>query len=295
MIFKQALVNVGKLLVGGFAFSVGIIVGGIVASLLRLQPPSLPQGADSATVILYSLLESPLLALALALLARGLGGSFLTRAFALSFLTWIAYTVNTQLEAAIFATFATGFWFTVVAFAVPALFCGVVVAFLFPSDARAKNLKAAVREFLSHRTSAEWVWRFAIAAVAFVPIYWIFGIMVVPFTGSYYQQNLYGLTMPTVDRLLATLFGRSILFLLACLPVAVMWQKSERSLFLRLGFALFVLVGFLWMLAGYWLPTFVRIPHSLEILADSFVYAAVLVLLLVKSGAPVRQAQSAVG
>jgi hypothetical protein len=51
-------------------------------------------------------------------------------------------------------------------------------------------------------------------------------------------------------------------------------------LFLRLGFALFVLVGLLYMIAADWMPISVRLPHTLEILADEFAYAGVLVALL---------------
>jgi len=68
-----------------------------------------------------------------------------------------------------------------------------------------------------------------------------------------------------------------------------MWQRSKRSLFLSLGFALFVLVGFLYMLGAYYMPLNIRIPHTLEILADSFAYAGVLVVLLAKGGSHLVQ------
>jgi hypothetical protein len=43
--------------------------------------------------------------------------------------------------------------------------------------------------------------------------------------------------------MLVVLFVRSVLFLFACLPTVIVWQRSTRSLFLSLGFALFVLEG----------------------------------------------------
>ncbi len=279
MSIKRALINLGKLLLCSLAFSVGIIVGSMAASLLRLPTPATPAGMDTTVAMRDMLLESPILAFALALIARGLGGGFLARASSLSFLTWIAYTVNTQLEASIFTTLAGGFWFSIVTFGVPSLFCGAAVAFLFPPDPKGKSLVTAAREFFGRRTTGGWIWRLAVAAVAFMPIYWFFGMLVVPFTGEYYRQNMYGLTMPALDQILTILFIRSVLFLLACLPIVVLWQESERSLFLSLGFALFVLVGFLLMLAE-WMPLSVRLPHTIEILADEFVYAGVLVALL---------------
>ena len=56
------------------------------------------------------------------------------------------------------------------------------------------------------------------------------------------------------ERLLPVQFLRSLLFMLACLPVFIAWQGSARSLLLSLGAALFILVGFVYLLIGYWLP-----------------------------------------
>ena len=44
MSFKNVLVNFVKLLLGGMAFSVGIMAGGMLATLLQLQPPAAPAG-----------------------------------------------------------------------------------------------------------------------------------------------------------------------------------------------------------------------------------------------------------
>ena len=80
--------------------------------------------------------------------------------------------------------------------------------------------------------------------------------------------------------MLLVLLVRSILFLLASLPIVVLWQRSNRELLLNLGFALFVLVGFLYMLGAYYMPLEIRVPHTLEILASSFAYSGLLVVLL---------------
>ncbi len=286
MSLKRLLIDLAKLLLCGIAFFIGIIIGGMIATLLRLPVPSMPSGVDASTAAMYLAAEAPLLAFALAVIARGIAGGFLARALVLSLLTWITYTVNTQLEAAIFTTMTGGIGFSLVSFLVPSIFCGATVAFLFPPDEPGARLIDARKTFFSRRTAAEWTGRLAVAAVAFMPIYYFFGLLVVPFTGAYYQQNMYGLTMPGLDQIIVVLFVRSLLFLIACLPIIVTWQKSRGSLFLRLGFALFILVGFLYMLAAYWMPVSVRLPHSLEILADEFVYAGVLVALLARSNSP---------
>ncbi len=293
MTIKQSLINLAKLLLCGVVFDVGMVIGGIVASLLKLPAPTPPAGMDVSAVGVYLMLTTPLLALALAVIASGLGGSFITRALILSFFTWIAYTVNTQLEATIVSSYARGFWFALVDFLVPALLCGAAVAFLFPSQNGSKSLIATGMAFVARRTAIAWTWRLLVAAVVFMPIYFVFGLMVLPFTGEYYRQSMFGLAMPTIDQLLPILFVRSILFFLACLPTLMLWQKSDWNLFWRLGLALFILVGFVYMLTSTWLPLYVRIPHTLEVLADEFVYAGVLVLLIMRGAASDKRPQNA--
>ncbi|UCG86511.1 MAG: hypothetical protein JSW71_21865 [Gemmatimonadota bacterium] len=291
MSFKDLLINLGKLLLGGIAFFLGLEIGSLVASLIGLPAAPMAPGADRSLVRFYSLLTSPLLALALALVARGLAGEFMTRALILSFLCWTVYSVTNELEGWVFATYSTGFLFAVVASSIASLLCGAAVAFLFPPVEKGRGFVAAWRAFFARRRLRSWVWRLLIASVVFAPIYFIFGLLVLPFISDYYQQNIGGLQQPDVTRLFTVLFVRSGLFLLACLPIFIVWQLSVRSLFFRLGSALFILVGFLYLLTAYWLPVSLRLPHALEILADEFVYAGVLVALLARGGASTSQEQ----
>ncbi len=277
--FTQLLVNLAKLVVCSLVFFIGIMLGGMLVALLKLAAPAMPDGVDRSQALLSILLTVPLLALGLVLLARGLAGSFVARAAALSFLGWIAYTVNSQLETTIISPSMSGFWFSVIDFLPAWLLCGAVVAWLFPSARPAQSLAQVCQSFFSRRQAWDWVWRLTVASVIFMPIYYSFGLLVLPFVRDYYIQHLAGFTMPTLDQLLPILFMRSILFLLACLPVIVLWQESERHLFWKLGMALYLFVGALTAFAG-WLPLSMRVPHSLEILADEFFYAGALVLLL---------------
>jgi hypothetical protein len=281
MKIRNLLINFGKLLVCSLAFILGAMIGGTVAALLGLQQPPMPEGVDSSFAFLLLLLESPVMALALALVARGLGGGRLSRALTLSFFTWVAYTLNTAIESLVFTTTTvSGALFTTVSFLVPSILCGTAVALLFPSGVKGTSLAATAKEFFARRTLGAWIWRIGVAAVAFVPIYLFFGSLVAPLTAEYFQQNMFGLRQPSQSEMLVVLLVRSVLFLLACLPIVIMWHRSNWSLFLSLGFALFVLVGFLYMLGAYYMPLTVRLPHTLEILADSFAYAGVLMLLL---------------
>ncbi|HUS70020.1 MAG TPA: hypothetical protein VM075_04495 [Anaerolineae bacterium] len=280
---RTVLSYLWKVPVCGLAFMAGTMLGSILAGWMGMQMPSIPQGTDPQTLILFQLLASPLLTLALAFLSRGLQGRFVERWLILSFLSWIAYGVNTLLEAAIFTTMGSATPFTAVTMLGGSLACAALVAALFRPEDGGQGLSANARAFFARRPAAQWAWRLLLAAVAFVPIYLFFGRLVVPFTYEYYRQELVGLTAPGWDQILPVLFVRSALFLAACLPVLLAWSKSRRSLALSLGFALFVLVGGMGLIGGYWMPVSIRLFHGLEILADSMVHAWVLVLLLVKA------------
>jgi hypothetical protein len=119
-----------------------------------------------------------------------------------------------------------------------------------------------------------------LGAVLFMPVYYFFGLLVVPFTSEYYRQGLYGLQVPPLNQLLVILFVRSVLFFGACLPILAAWQNSRQNLVLYLGLALFYFVGFQPLLIANWMPWGLRLPHMIEILADEFVYAWALVMVL---------------
>lgn len=287
---KNAFTNLGKILLCSLAFIIGAVIGSMAATLMGLNQPSPPAGVDSSSAFLFLSLESPIVALTLVFLVRGLGGRLSVRAFAISFFTWVTFTLNTVVESLAFTTTTVeGAVFTAVSFLFPCIFIGVSVARLFSTGDKAETITTLVEKFFSRRTTGAWVWRIAVAFVAFAPIYLLFGSLVAPITSRYFQQNMFGLKQPTQNEIFLVLLIRSLLFLLACLPIIVLWRRSRLNLFVSLGFALFVLVGFLYMLGAYYMPLVIRIPHTLEILADSFAYAGILVSLLVKGGRPLNQ------
>jgi hypothetical protein len=241
----------------------------------------MPEGTDAATLGLYTLIGSFILAGALAFISHGLSGGFLPRWFILTFLTWIAYGVNSYLEASIFATHAASLLTVIMQF-FPGLLCGAAVAWLFPPVVKGDTIWDRARAFLAGRSPGQWAWRLLAALAAFPVAYVFFGSLVPSFIIEYYRQQMMGLSMPGWGQIIPVVFLRSLLFLLACLPVLVAWQKSRLSLFITLGAALFILVGGLPMLQAYWYPPVMRLVHSLEILADSFAHAGALVVLLVR-------------
>jgi len=280
MNIKSVFVNSGKLLLCGVIYSVGMIIGGMVVNMLGLQQPPMPAGLDGQLAMRYLLLQSPLLALVLALLARHLSGGFWSRTLMLVLLTWVCNTLNNQIEAAFFAGMKTGFLFTIITFLFPAFFTSMAVSCLFPAIHPKVSFSGSAKAFFGRYSYTGWSWRLAFAALSFMPIYYFFGLLVIPFTRSFYEQNLFGLEIPTLDKLLTILFLRSVLFFIAVLPTLIAWQSSRWNLFWRLGLALFYLVGFQALMIANWMPWALRLPHMLEILADEFAYAGALTWLL---------------
>lgn len=277
----SAIKTVGKIILGGIAFYIGIILGSMLATLLGIGMPPMPPGVNQSTLMVYTLLGSFILAGMLGFVSLRLSGNFLTRWLILAFLTWIVYGVNTYLEAAIFTTMTGPA--IVIMYLVSSGLCAAVMAALFRPKEQDEGFLVRMKSFFAGRSVAEWGWRFLLAFLAFPVAYIVFGLMVQPFTYEFYVQQQMGLTAPGWDQILPVLMLRSFLFLLVVLPVLIAWKPSRRSLFITLGIVLFLLVGGLPMLSAIWYTPVVRIAHTLEILSDSFVHAGALVYLLVKN------------
>jgi hypothetical protein len=212
-------------------------------------------------------------------LSGAIAGSFWARTLMLASLIWIANSLNNQIEASYFGNMASGFWFVIISALLPSLLVAATIAWLFPPASKEISFVAAAKSFFSRYSLSSWLWRLGLGAVLFMPIYYFFGLLVIPFTIEYYRQGLYGLQVPPLHQLLVILFIRSVLFFLACLPILITWQRSGRTLILYLGLALFYFVGLQPLLIANWMPWSLRLPHLLEILADELVYAWALVVV----------------
>jgi len=290
MTAKFVVVLLGKLILCALTFVIGMMLGGMWAGMSGLSAPTMPPGMDASTATRTLFATSPLLAIALYGVGRELAGGWFTRTVVLALFAWLAYTVNNVIEAVIFSNYVTSPWFTLLTFTPAVLLCAGMTAWLFPAQPRGSAFAQIARTRFHQRSPRAWLWRLGSAALIFMPIYYLFGLLVVPFVGEYYRQGAFGLALPPLTILLPVLFVRSVFFLIACLPVMMAWQGTKWRLWISLGFALFVCVGLLNLLAANWIPVWVRAIHLTEILADSLVYAGALVWLLASDMK--RQAQS---
>lgn len=277
---KNILSYFWKIPLCAIAFYGGTMIGGMVASGMGLPTPEMPAGADQMIIGQIMVPVSLILAGCLAVLSRKLSGGYISRWLTLSFLVWIAYGVNNILEGAIFTSMFAASLFTIVLYVFASLLCGAAVAWLFPPQTKGADFITLTKNFFARYTTGSWIWRILLAIFAFALIYLAFGRLIAPLVIDYYQQGLFGLSLPDWNQILPILFVRSFLFLIACLPVLIAWNGSNRGLVLTLGLTLFLLVGGLSMLQAYWMPATLRVVHSFEILADEMLYAGILVVLL---------------
>ncbi len=292
MNLKGLILGMLKLALGGLVFVIGSILGSMAAGALHLALPELPAGYDPSTGMQTLLISGVLMAAALAALSRQLALRGLARALALGLFAYVAYALNTYLETIIIMPSVTTPYVPVMNL-FPCLLSGAVIAWLFPPPAPGAAFADRARAFFAPYSARSWAWRLLGALLVFPAAYYAFGLIVLPFVRDYYETQFAGLAMPTLGQLLPILFLRSLLFLLSILPLVIAWRGDRTRLVILLGAGLFLLVGGIAMLTSSFLPASMRFAHSLEILADSYVHAAGLALLLLPPALALRRAGQA--
>lgn len=271
----------------GLAFFFGDILGGVAVSALGLPAPEMPPGSDPNLLMLVLLIASLGIAATLGYIATRLSGPFALRWLALAGCGWGLYALNTYLDAVIYTTLSSASPYKLVMDAVAFTAAGGLAARLFRP--RAAAAQAIARKF----TPAGWAWRLALAWVGFPLIYLGFGKLVEPFVIDMYRQQLMGMTAPGWGQIIPIQMLRSVVFLACGLALLHLWNGERRYVWAALGITTFLLLWGFYGIQAYWLPVGFRLAHSLEILADSLVYAGLLQLLFV-TPAPGKALVSAV-
>jgi len=267
-------------------FAVSLMVGGILVQLLHLTFASPLTNTSPQTQLLLAVVAGALLVVGIFPLARQLTGSFALRWIALGSFLFLAIGVNTMIELVVFGNFLRG---SVAAqgvlYLVQAVFLGAAVGFFFGTAEKSAGL--------AHRGWSAWTGRGIVAWLGFPVIYFVFGLCIAPIVVPYYQAGVAGLHVPPLFAILQAQLVRSAVFLASSLPLIALWKGSRRGLWLALGLAHTVTVGIFGLTQATFMPATLRIVHSLEITADSFAYAGLLVLLF-RAGSGVVASPAAV-
>lgn len=263
--------TLGKVVVCWFAFVVALVFAGIVIRMLHLPIPAVPGNGARGAQFGLTLMGGMVLTIGLWPIAQGLSGSLGKRAIALVAFLVLAFGVNTLIETATFTTLLAGkVGAAAIFYGSVSLLLGITLAALFGTAQEVPRGPSDHAVRLLRRLAAAWC--------AFPLIYLIFGICVAPIVMPYYRAITF-LHVPPLSTIMMVQLVRSAIFLACSLPLIALWRGSKRGLWFALGLAHAVVVGLYGLSSSDILPRVLRVTHSIEITADSFVYAWVLVTL----------------
>jgi hypothetical protein len=268
----------GKILFAAVVYVCGVVMTGMITTALRVPPIELPFGMSPEKAFFALAMASPLLTAAVLPVALGLRSGWGKRWLVIASLMFISIGVNTALEGSIFSTIMSGRGAYIALLALlPCLFAAAVLTWGKCNTATEISRPALI--------ATEWAWRLLAAWLAFPVIYWCFGSLIAPVVMDYYRAGVGGLRIPPTETILGMQLLRGVLFLVATIPIVLLWRKSRRAFIVSVGLAYAVAVGAFQLVQGTFLPVFLRVIHTVEIAADSFAYAAVFGLLFLRGEA----------
>jgi hypothetical protein len=260
---------------------IGLIAGGLFAGLFGLPPTEFPPQANMNILLPLVFLSGILVAVLLGECFQRLFVGYWPRMLSIWLCTYLLYYLLNTLDGMLFsplANMSTAIFSSIF----PALFAALAIAFLWRSASVGPQWVGRLRAFFTARRPLAMALRLLLAWLIFPPLYYLVGRLAGLFTLRYYLDPSLdlGLTLPPVGTMLAMQVLRGALFLLAVLPIIVAWRGSPAALWLWMGTIIFVQIAASVVLQGYWLPLAVRIPHGLELLADSYIQAYLYAILL---------------
>ncbi|MEM4536150.1 MAG: hypothetical protein QXP92_02795, partial [Nitrososphaerota archaeon] len=125
-------------------------------------------------------------------------------------------------EVALFTTYPTSFQlFILMEQLIVNLIIAIAVGVLFKPGKATKDLFSEVKRYFSKRSSLHWSWRFALASVLFVPIYYFFGFIFSPMTDPFYDNPELGLglVIPSPEVIVPIELARGLIYALTFTPL----------------------------------------------------------------------------
>lgn len=276
---RNALVSIGKGLLAGIVWQIGLIIGSLVAPLLGFEAPEVPPGIDPTLILPLGVLVAVPVAITLGELSKRLQQPFVPRVFTLFLFNYLVYGLGQVLEQILFTT-TTSLGYGSVTNLVQAAFLAVAVGTLWRPAEGKHRFREGLSRLLAARRPLDWAWRLAVAWLIYVPIYWGMGRLISPLVASLYQAAEFGLVLPEPVAMIDMQYLRGALYLLAVLPVIVLWQGSREALWRWMAFAILIQIAATPILLAYWYPLSFRLAHALELAVDSFAQAYVYAHLL---------------
>jgi len=240
---RYVLVSTGKGILAGIVWQVGLIAGSLAAPLLGFEAPPVPPDIDPNLILPLGILAGIPLAITLGELSKRLQQPFVPRVFTLFIFNYLVSGLGQVLEQVMFTT-TTNLGFGSASSLIQAALFSLAVGALWRPAQEKRSLLQVLPRYIRARRPADWLWRLIVAWLIYLPIYRGMG-----------QAG----TMVDMQYL------RGALYLLAVLPLIVLWRGSSRSLWLWTGAAILIQVAALPILLAYWYPPVFRLAHALEL------------------------------
>jgi len=262
---------------GGCVFAATLVLCRLLLQVLGFGLERAPAQAPEEIAGYYLLGGSIGLATGTIWVVKGLGASPLRRWSVASAFVVVGFALSTTIEAGIYSA-SDGSVLTVLLLLPPCLALVMVQVIVFPVDVdpSPEGPETPARGVARR----EWAWRLAAAVFSFPAIYLVFGIIVSPIVMSYYAEGAAGLVLPSTGLIVGTQVLRGILHVAIVLLVMRTWCRSRRQLVMALTAAFFVFVMMYDVVLAYEVPVVLIATHSVEVLADSFVFSWIATGLL---------------
>ncbi|MFW9832354.1 MAG: hypothetical protein ACFFD8_11325 [Candidatus Thorarchaeota archaeon] len=154
------------------------------------------------------------------------------------------------------------------------------IGFLFSPNITDMSLRIEIKSYFAQHPWYHWLWRFLLTSILYMVIYYSIGTLISPIVLPFYLDMGIGLTVPPVWVILVVEISRGFLYILALLPLLLSLAVDTKELYLLIAFALY-LPSVAMFLPNPTFPVLLRIIHGLfEILVDSLLFAAIIILLL---------------
>jgi hypothetical protein len=260
-----------KLIVCWAAFVVAMFMTGVINGISHFASVQIPDNTPIQIRLLAQLGAGAMLVLGLWPLARRLAAPALLRSLAVGGFFFVALGVNGVIETRFFSSLAdNGIASTEVFYLLEAALLGGAFGLLFGETGKPAGL--------AKLGWAGWAGRGIVAWLGWLVIYFAFGAFIAPIVVPIYK-TMTGFHIPPLGTIVTLQLVRSVFFLACSLPLIALWKGSRTGLWLALGLAHTVVVGWYGLAGATFWPWVLRITHGVEMMADGFAYAGLLVAL----------------
>lgn len=274
---RNVFETVWKSLLVGAAYTVALIIGGMVVGLAGL---SLPQVQNAQATLLWAFSGGIIVGLFLGPIAASIPISIRRHVIVWSSIL-LFNLVSVAIEGYFFAPSLIGDSLTALILQqiLTAFVTGWVITILFAP----KNASLTVPS--SPRSLFSWSWRFVLSSLSYVIFYFFFGALNYELvTRPYYETHAGGLTVPSPNVVLIAELIRGVLIVISVLPFLLTFRAEKRRLILLTGLILFSIGGLVPLtMQASTLPFLLLAASAVEILFQNFSTGAVTALLLGRS------------